>query len=585
MQNHRPRNVHTTRQRIFLRLLAFCLLPSTFQLLPSTLLGQGTTTRPTTTAGTGTNNNNNNANRTNTNNGTSNSSNAGTTRQYRNATQLGDALIQIDPETRSLIIVADEDTEKEITAVLKNLDRPKPQVLIKVLFAQVTLDDSTDFGVEGGYAFNVGQPALTQLGTSALQAITGSPTAAATPSSTTTTTNNNGTVSSTTTTTSTYPQGTSGYAGPGTNFGLSGQNTGAFFKLNTQNATATLYALATKGKVSVLSRPSILARNNQQAVIVVGQEVPIPTSNTISDTGSQIQSVSYQDVGIILRVTPFITTSKTVEMIVSPEISSLSSQMVQISTSFSAPVINKTSAETVVVTPDQTTVVIGGLMQKQVSANVSKVPLLGDIPFVGNAFKRTTKSTSKTELLIFLTPYIVEGTDKLDDLTVDQVNRTDLPQQAFQSQKDVSQYLDSALSLMPQTQAQVRADSRPRRQTDRDDHEAHGQKDDDHHGEADGQPVKRWMALSERHWSRLRRSRLIFQTPAAWSVTNAARRAPFTTELAYPLRTNAGGVVKTVLPMGSGDTPPGRLRASFPACGARVRRPAGNTGSGDRPPS
>ncbi len=150
--------------------------------------------------------------------------------------------------------------------------------------------------------------------------------------------------------------------------------------------------------------------------------------------------------GIILRVTPFITMNKTVEMIVSPEISSLSQQTVAISSNFNAPVINKTSAETVVVTPDATTVVIGGLMQKQQTSNVAKVPLLGDIPFVGNLFKRTTKGETKTELLIFLTPYIVEGTDKMEEAAVDQLNRTDLPQQAF-SPNDVHQYLDDNLQM------------------------------------------------------------------------------------------------------------------------------------------
>ncbi len=409
------------------------------------------TARNTTSAGT-TNSSANNANRNTSNSSQGNSNTAGTTRQYRNNTQLGDALIQIDPESRSLIIVADEETQAEITRVIKNLDRPKPQVLIKVLFAQVNLDNSTDFGVEGSYAFNVGQPPATQLATSALQSITGGLTAAATPTTT------NGVTSPTA---AGFPL-TSGYAGPGTNFGLSSATQGAFFRLNTQNASATLYALAQKGKVSVLSRPSILARNNQQAVIVVGQQVPIPTSNQITDTGQQIQSVNYQDVGIILRVTPFITLNKTVEMIVSPEISSLSTtQTVQLSSNFSAPIINKTSAETVVVTPDQQTVVIGGLMQKTTSSQISKVPLLGDIPFLGNAFKRTTKSDSKQELLIFMTPYIVEGTDKLEDLTVDQINRTDVPQNAFQSQKDVDQYLDSTLSLMPQTKAQVVTSTAP----------------------------------------------------------------------------------------------------------------------------
>ncbi len=439
----------TRRLPLFLVLL---LLPSSFVIRHSSF-AQTTTTAPRTNTSAGTANNNTNRN---TNSASSSNSNtAGTTRQYRNNTQLGDALIQIDPESRSLIIVADDETQAEITRVIKNLDRPKPQVLIKVLFAQVTLDNSTDFGVEGGYALNVGQPALSQLGVSALQAITGIAPGGTAPTTTTTTNTTLPNGSQTTTVNSTYPQGTSGFAGPGTNFGLSSATTGAFFKLNTQNAAVTLYALAQKGKVSVLSRPSILARNNQQAVIVVGQQVPIPTSNQITDTGQQIQSVNYQDVGIILRVTPFITLNKTVEMIVSPEISQLSTQTVQLSSNFSAPIINKTSAETVVVTPDQQTVVIGGLMQKTTSSQVSKVPLLGDIPFVGNAFKRTTKSDSKQELLIFMTPYIVEGTDKLEELTVDQINRTDLPQQAFSSQKDVDQYLDSTLALMPQTKAQV----------------------------------------------------------------------------------------------------------------------------------
>ena len=415
-------------------------------------------------------NNNNNQNRTGGNGGgaggngnaNANNGNASSTRQYRNNTQLGDALIQIDPESRSLVIVADEDTHNEIMHVIKNLDRPKPQVLIKVLFAQVTLDDNTDIGVEGSYAFNVGQPASSQLLTSAVQAVTGSTTSGTSgtttttsPTTTTTTATTTplatGGTRTTTTVNSNLPYGTAtnGLAGPSTNFGLANQTTGAFFRLSTQNAAATLYALAQKGKVTILSRPSILARNNQQAVIVVGQEVPIPTSNQVTDTGNTIQNVSYQDVGIILRVTPFITINKTVEMIVSPEISSLSTQTVQVSSNFAAPVINKTSAETVVVTPDKTTVVIGGLMQKQDSSQVNKVPLLGDIPLLGNLFKRTTKTSEKTELVIFLTPYIVEGTDRLEALSVDDVNRTDLPQQAF-TPKDVSQYLDDNFSLFPQ---------------------------------------------------------------------------------------------------------------------------------------
>jgi len=213
-------------------------------------------------------------------------------------------------------------------------------------------------------------------------------------------------------------------------------------RINTSSASATLYALAQKGDVNILSRPSILARNNQEAVIVVGQSIPLITSSQITEAGQTINTVQYQDVGIILRVTPFISSGRTVEMIVSPEISSLSSQTVPISNTVNAPVINKTSAETVVVTPDATTVVIGGMMQKQTTSSIDKVPLLGDIPLLGYAFRHTVKSDEKTELLIFLTPYIVEGTDRLKDLSASEVNRTDLPDTAFNG-SDRSRYLDT----------------------------------------------------------------------------------------------------------------------------------------------
>ena len=422
-------------------------------LLPVARLRAQTNSSRTSNAATGTTTGNNQG-RTGTTGGASapNSSGAPSTRTYRNNTQLGDALIQIDPETRSLIIVADEDTDKEISKVITNLDKPKPQVLIKVLFAQVTLDNNSDVGVEGNYSFNVGSSPLTSLlagvtSTASGTATTTSPSQTITTSPTgTTTVTNNLPVTGT----------TRGSAGPATNFGLSSQTQGAFFRLDTRYAAATLYALAQKGKVAVLSRPSILARNNQEAVILVGQSVPLPSGNVISDTGSNSTSVQYTDVGIILRVTPYITSNRNIEMIVSPEISSLATQTVQISQNFSAPIINKTSAETVVVTPDQTTVVIGGLMQKTDSTQVNKVPLLGDIPYVGNLFKRTTKTFEKNELVIFMTPYIVEGTDHLEETSIDDVNRTDIPKEGF-SGNDVSQFLDNNLALFPKTAAPATA--------------------------------------------------------------------------------------------------------------------------------
>jgi general secretion pathway protein D len=383
----------------------------------------------------------------------SSSTSAGTTRQYRNNTQLGDAIVQIDPETRSLIVVADSDTQEEVAKVIDNLDRPKPQVLIKVLFAQVTLDKNLDIGLEGNYSFNLGASPLQQLLSGPISAAA-TTAAASTAGSVVTTQSGTSTTTVTTTPTTTQPQSLASLVNPSgvaTNYGLASNTMGSFLRLNTANATATLYALAQKGDVNILSRPSILARNNQEAVIVVGQEVPLITNSQITTLGQTINTVQYQDVGIILRVTPFISSSKTVEMIVSPEISSLSSQTVSISSNVNAPVINKTSAETVVVTPDATTVVIGGMMQKQQTSSVNKVPLLGDIPLIGYAFRHTVKADSKTELLIFLTPYIVEGTANLKNLSANEVNRTDLPDTALKG-SDLNRYMDT-LRPMPDDKA------------------------------------------------------------------------------------------------------------------------------------
>lgn len=354
-----------------------------------------------------------------------------TSRQYRDATMLGQATIQVDDESRSLVIVSDEDTYKEIMKVIKNLDQPKPQVMIKVVFAEVSLNKNLEVGLEGSYTFNVASPSV----------LSGSSTTTTNATANTT----GGTALTSTTLTSPANLLSPGSAGTGsaqTLFGLSQLAQGSFVRLATDNWQATLYALASHGVVNVLSRPTIMARNNQQAVIVVGQEVPFVTNSQITETGQTINTIQYQDVGIILRVTPFISSDKTVEMIVSPEISSVDSQSVQLSPNVTSPIIDKRAAETVVVTPDKKTIVIGGMMQKQNTSTIQKIPLLGDLPWIGAAFRHTIKNEQRTELLIFLTPYIIEGTDKMDAITTDEVNRTDLPQRAF-SQQDLDNYLDN----------------------------------------------------------------------------------------------------------------------------------------------
>lgn len=319
----------------------------------------------------------------------------GGTREYFNSTMVGDAMISVDPETRQLIIITDDETNTQIEQVIKSLDQPKPQVLIKVVFVQVTHNNDLDLGVEGSYTH-----------TRASGSTTGT---------------------------------------AGSDFGLAAAQAllgGGFYQIAGQDFDVLVRALNTVGKTEVLSRPSILARNNQQATIIVGQEVPFITNSRFDQNGNQINTVQYQDVGIILRVTPFITSDGLVEMIVTPEISSLNrSTTVEVQEGVAQPVIDKRSADTVVVTSSGKTVIIGGLIEKQKNDQVRKIPLLGDIPLLGAAFRRTIKVDTKTELLIFLTPYVMQTPGDLVKLSDREGQGMEMAPKAF-TEEELQKFLD-----------------------------------------------------------------------------------------------------------------------------------------------
>jgi general secretion pathway protein D len=323
----------------------------------------------------------------------------GSTRQYQNSTMVGDATITSDMETRRLIIVTDDATNENIRAVIATLDQPKAQVLINVVFVQVTHDNDLDLGTEASFTGKI--------------AVKTNPT------------------------------------GIGqTKFGLADAlndptSYGAFYKILGRDLNATIHALAAVNKTEILSRPSILTRSNQQATIMVGQSVPIITNSRVSDTtNTTINTVQYQDIGIILRVTPFITAQGLVEMIVSPEISSLSATTVPISNTVNSPVIDKRSADTVIVTPSDQTVVIGGLIATQTTNRDTKVPILGDIPLLGYAFKRKVKKDVKTELLVFLTPHVVHTPGELSRVSEVERSKLDLAPKTFEKQ-ELDKYIGS----------------------------------------------------------------------------------------------------------------------------------------------
>ena len=340
--------------------------------------------------------------------GTTRSSTSGTsagttTRQYPNNTTIGDAYFSIDPETRRVVYIADAATAQYISQVLTNLDRPKPQVLIKVIFLEVTHNNASDIGLEGGWGkqsidgTGVGANAVNGFGLSTLSSAVGT-------------------------------NGLNKFGQPISSFAAASpmtQQGAGLYQMLGQDYQVTLRAIAQAGNAKVLSRPSILARNNQPATITVGQQVPLITSVRYDNFGNAINSVTYQDVGVILKVTPFITADGLVEMIVSPQISSLDPTLsVPISANVNAPVIDIRSADTVAVTADGQTVIIGGLLATSKSKNDTKIPFLGDIPLLGNLFKRSQKNESQDELIIFLTPHIVQAPTELAVLSAKERERS-----------------------------------------------------------------------------------------------------------------------------------------------------------------
>ena len=283
---------------------------------------------------------------------------------------VGQVYVVADADTNSLMVLTASKNFVQVKEIIASLDQPVPQVLIKVLIAEVTLDKSLDLGTE-----------FSALDLNA--------------------------------------------AGHGvkaaTDFGLSGILPGITFNLLGKDINATLVALQKVGKLDVLSRPYILGSDNQKATITVGQQVPFITSSRTTDTGQTINTIQYQDIGIILNVTPHINPEGLVILDVSPEISALTGTTVPISETVNAPVFAKRSATSRVAIQDGQTIVIGGLMQDQKTEDVKKVPLLGDIPLLGTLFRRITTENTKTELLIFLTPQITTQSETLKKISADEL--------------------------------------------------------------------------------------------------------------------------------------------------------------------
>lgn len=288
----------------------------------------------------------------------------------------GQILAVADVDTNSVMVLASSTNYERVKQVILDMDRPVPQVLIKVLLAEVTHSNDVDLGVElAGLNLTAGEPTA---GMSSISTKLG---------------------------------------GAGGLKSLQTANGGLMYQYISGDFSANIRALQTIGKVEVLSRPYILSSDNQTSSIIVGQSVPLITDSRVDTNNNTINTIQYQDVGIILNVTPHISPDGVVIMDVSPEISQQLESSVELSPGVKSPVFSLRAAKTRVAIRDSQTIVIGGLMQDEKNQNVSQIPLLGDIPLLGELFKRNRNNKSKTELLIFLTPHVAKEPDRLQGMS------------------------------------------------------------------------------------------------------------------------------------------------------------------------
>ena len=309
-----------------------------------------------------------------------------------------------DQKSNTVLVNASPRYMEKVQDIIKELDVDPPQVLIQVLLAEVSLDKNESLGAEFGRA---------QIGEFGVMAGMGNvrPAAAASGSQTLTQTQLLGSL-----------------------FTNSGTPNVA---IGTEDFQLLINALAAQSRVQVLSNPSVMVENNSKGYIQVGETVRLPSGISFLQGGAQQSSVTPEEIGVILNVTPSINPEGFVRMQIEPEISRLSLQTTQISEYFKSPVVTRRRANTTVTVKDGQTVVIGGLISDRFERVDNKIPLLGDIPVLGSLFRQHKENSSKTELLIVLTPHVVRspssgGGNKAESLANDAIDRLSLPPQLLE---------------------------------------------------------------------------------------------------------------------------------------------------------
>jgi general secretion pathway protein D len=318
----------------------------------------------------------------------------------------GGVQVTADAPTNSLIIQASAEGYSAIAEVIQALDVRRPQVMVEALIMEVQVNEGEDLGSAFLYQTVFGgDPDGTRMaiGSNTGRTVVGS----------------------------VDPNSTSPFLGGGDPGNFIWSILGRMIEIDDDGDPTTpnvqvpviqgiITAAANDNDVNIISAPVILTADNEEAQIVVGQNIPIPTSQVQTPTGdagdfNTSQNIERQDVGVTLRVTPQISEGDTVRLDIFQEISAVTDEGSEL-----GPTTAKRTVENTVYVRDGEAVMIGGIISESDDATVDKVPFLGDIPILGWAFKSTTDQVRKINLLVILTPRIARSPQDLERLTVEQ---------------------------------------------------------------------------------------------------------------------------------------------------------------------
>ena len=348
------------------------------------------------------------------------------------------ATIEADEGTNALIITGDASVLQSLEGVIKRLDIRRAQVLVEAIIVEMNDSNGQDLGLEWLFfdeGKGYGSSSLgdsTRLGTSGAAL-------ALTVDEDDRDSNNDARLD--------LASALAGTTGQLLGFGDLDSDAGF---------SVVLSALQANNDANILSTPSLLTLDNEEASIVVGQEVPFVTgsfSSTGQDATNPFQTIERKDVGTTLKVTPSINEGDSLVLEISQEDSSITGAGGLVNAS--DVITNQRKIDTKILVEDGQTVVLGGLIRDNVQESIQKVPLLGDIPLLGRLFRSTSVSSTKTNLLIFLRAKIVRDRDTMDEATAEKYSFI-RQQQLNQREQGVDFIDDESLPLLPEWEEQLR---------------------------------------------------------------------------------------------------------------------------------